>query len=180
MHDGILSKPGNHDVISQFVAGFRVSAAILAALLLANHGAGVNAQPAARRPLSIVDLAELPRLIDPQLSPDGQSVVYMLNRPDWKANRPMGHLWRQSVSGGAPVQLTNGDAGESNARWSPDGRSILFLMRGRDVPETQIHLLASGGGAAKELTRHATSVSAARSEERRVGKECRSRWSPYH
>src|SRR2546427_10855436 len=27
---------------------------------------------------------------------------------------------------------------------------------------------------------HATETSACRSEERRVGKECRSRWSPYH
>ena len=26
----------------------------------------------------------------------------------------------------------------------------------------------------------AAGISAARSEERRVGKECRSRWSPYH
>jgi len=28
--------------------------------------------------------------------------------------------------------------------------------------------------------RHCASFFAARSEERRVGKECRSRWSPYH
>ena len=33
----------------------------------------------------------------------------------------------------------------------------------------------------KELTLNATKgVSYTRSEERRVGKECRSRWSPYH
>src|SRR2546427_1540952 len=30
------------------------------------------------------------------------------------------------------------------------------------------------------FTPQKTSVSRARSEERRVGKECRSRWSPYH
>src|SRR5258708_27759824 len=29
-------------------------------------------------------------------------------------------------------------------------------------------------------TAHATASSRTRSEERRVGKECRSRWSPYH
>ena len=29
-------------------------------------------------------------------------------------------------------------------------------------------------------TEHGTSYNAYRSEERRVGKECRSRWSPYH
>ena len=34
----------------------------------------------------------------------------------------------------------------------------------------------------KELKEHAEHISQlkARSEERRVGKECRSRWSPYH
>src|SRR2546427_11343288 len=36
-------------------------------------------------------------------------------------------------------------------------------------------LIAAAGGAA-----HLPGVCAARSEERRVGKECRSRWSPYH
>ena len=31
-----------------------------------------------------------------------------------------------------------------------------------------------------ELSAMLASVSSSRSEERRVGKECRSRWSPYH
>ena len=37
---------------------------------------------------------------------------------------------------------------------------------------TQTHTVQAGETAA--------SIAAARSEERRVGKECRSRWSPYH
>src|SRR3989441_5025435 len=32
----------------------------------------------------------------------------------------------------------------------------------------------------KVITDHVSKVDLARSEERRVGKECRSRWSPYH
>ena len=31
-----------------------------------------------------------------------------------------------------------------------------------------------------EGSKHVEKIDAARSEERRVGKECRSRWSPYH
>ena len=31
-----------------------------------------------------------------------------------------------------------------------------------------------------DLLEYATAVRVGRSEERRVGKECRSRWSPYH
>ena len=36
------------------------------------------------------------------------------------------------------------------------------------------------GGNALQFPETATSGCASRSEERRVGKECRSRWSPYH
>ena len=32
----------------------------------------------------------------------------------------------------------------------------------------------------KEMTRQEKKAAQERSEERRVGKECRSRWSPYH
>ena|SRR5256885_14145155 len=37
-----------------------------------------------------------------------------------------------------------------------------------------------GGGDFKQPMVGSTSVGIGRSEERRVGKECRSRWSPYH
>jgi len=50
-------------------------------------------------------------------------------------------------------------------RISPDRRTYRFLLRG----EARFH---DGSPL--------TAYDAARSEERRVGKECRSRWSPYH
>src|SRR2546430_12342042 len=39
---------------------------------------------------------------------------------------------------------------------------------------------ASGGAVELSVEDEGPGVSKARSEERRVGKECRSRWSPYH
>jgi len=112
-------------------------------------------QPRPRRSFSIVSLAELPRIIDPQLSPDGRFAIYMLNRADWKTTRPVPHIWRQAVAGGPPTQITNTEAGENTARWSPDGQSILFSSRG------QLFVMPAGGGDAKQVTRHATGVSAA-------------------
>ena len=41
-------------------------------------------------------------------------------------------------------------------------------------------LLASTPEQTEELKSHVIEEAADRSEERRVGKECRSRWSPYH
>ncbi len=137
----------------------RLFVAAAVASIVSSAPTGRAQQPVTPRPLSIVDLAGLPRIIDPQLSPDARFVLYMLNRADWKANRQVPHIWRQGVGGGTPAQMTTGEAGEANARWSPDGRSILFLTRGKDGPETQIDLLPAGGGEAKELTHHASSVS---------------------
>jgi dipeptidyl aminopeptidase/acylaminoacyl peptidase len=104
------------------------------------------------RPLTLISLAEIPRLQDAQLSPDGRFVSYMVARADWKAGVPVAHIWRQSTGGGAPAQLTSGETSEALARWSPDSRSLFFLTRG------QIWLVAADGGAPRQLTRHATGV----------------------
>jgi dipeptidyl aminopeptidase/acylaminoacyl peptidase len=126
-----------------------VATAIAAAIAAAAAG---PAHAQGRRPMTLVDLAELPRALDPQISPDGRFVTYMLQRPDWSVSRLVPHIWRQDTGGGAPEQLTFGDSGEANARWAPDGATILFLRGG------QIWLLPCDGGEPRALTRHVTGV----------------------
>src|SRR5256884_3942496 len=58
---------------------------------------------------------------------------------------------------------TKGD----QATWSPNGKRIAFLDS-----DTYYAMDPTGIGGRQALFK--------RSEERRVGKECRSRWSPYH
>ena len=43
-----------------------------------------------------------------------------------------------------------------------------------------IGVIGAVGGNSDSNTTSSSSASASRLEERRVGKECRSRWSPYH
>ena len=52
-----------------------------------------------------------------------------------------------------------------------EGTTLSDLAKQVQKPQEPIILLAYMDGKLKELFR---------SEERRVGKECRSRWSPYH
>ena len=55
------------------------------------------------------------------------------------------------------------------------GWALLFVM----VPWPVTGALASGWKLSK-TTGAGITITNGRSEERRVGKECRSRWSPYH
>ena len=113
----------------------------------------------AQRPMGIVDLINIPRVADPQLSPDGASVLYTVSRPDWKASKRITHIWRQALAGGEPLQLTTGTESETAPRFSPDGRQIAFVTKRGDNEFAQLYLLAADGGEARQLTSHASAVS---------------------
>jgi dipeptidyl aminopeptidase/acylaminoacyl peptidase len=120
----------------------------------------LQAAPAlAQRPMSIVDVISLPVVSDPQLSPDGTQMVYVLAEADWKANKRISHLWRVRLDGTDAVQLTSGKEGESQPRWSPDGQWIAFVGKRDDAEHAQVHLLPMAGGEARPLTTHATAAS---------------------
>ncbi len=114
----------------------------------------------APRPMGIVDLLSVPRLTEPQISPDGRDVLFTKSDADWKSGKRITHIWRARVDGGAaPAQLTNGTENEEAARWSPDGRTIAFTTKRGENEFAQIYLLPVDGGEAKPLTRHASAVS---------------------
>ena len=55
---------------------------------------------------------------------------------------------------------------------------FITAMMNEDI--TDYHVAASQVSSSLIALDTSSSVSLTRSEERRVGKECRSRWSPYH
>ena len=130
----------------------RISAFVMAGLLCS---AGVAAAQT-RQAMSFVDVLELPSIQDPQLSPDGKQVLFVIDRPDWKGNRRVGHIYRINADGTSQVQLTFGERGESSPRWSPDGKAIVFTTRRDADTNNQIYLLNTEGGEARRLTTHPT------------------------
>jgi dipeptidyl aminopeptidase/acylaminoacyl peptidase len=133
-----------------------MKAFVAAVVLTFTSGAALAQSP---RPMGIVDLLNIPRLGDPQLSPDGKDVLYTRSEADWKTGRRSTHIWRAPVVAGNPVQLTNGSENENAPRWSPDGKTIAFTAKRGDDEFAQIYLLPTDGGEARQLTSHASAVS---------------------
>jgi dipeptidyl aminopeptidase/acylaminoacyl peptidase len=110
--------------------------------------------------MSFVDVLDMPLLQDPQLSRDGKYVAFVMFRSDWRANRPVSHIYRVNADGTGQVQLTFGERGESSPRWSPTGGTLAFLARRENDASTQIYLLDTLGGEARRVTTHATAPAA--------------------
>jgi dipeptidyl aminopeptidase/acylaminoacyl peptidase len=112
------------------------------------------------RPMTLVDVMNVPQISDPQVSSNGREVLYVRSEPDWKANRRIGHIWKVNSDGTGAIQMTSGADGENTPRWSPDGKTIAFIAKRDPAPEAvgQIFLISGAGGEARALTTHATVV----------------------
>ncbi len=78
-------------------------------------------------PLSIHDMLAMERISDPQVSPDGKRIVFVLRTTDLEANRGRTDLWLVGVDGNGLKRLTTHPQNDHNPRWSSDGQSIWFL-----------------------------------------------------
>jgi dipeptidyl aminopeptidase/acylaminoacyl peptidase len=83
------------------------------------------AQTPAKRPMTFADLQAMKRVSDPQISPSGKWVLFSVTDVSLEKNSKTNHLWVVPLAGGKEVQLTTG-SGESNGRFSPDGKSVMY------------------------------------------------------
>jgi dipeptidyl aminopeptidase/acylaminoacyl peptidase len=104
-----------------------------------------------KRAIKADDLYELTFVSDPQMSPDGKSVLFVKTRIDKSKNRYVGNLFTVDVATKAVKQWTQGEKPGGVGRWSPDGKTIAFVS-GREDPSGQIFLLPVDGGEARKLT----------------------------
>lgn len=84
------------------------------------------------------------------ISPDGNWFLYTLTSVDSAKNNRNTDLWMMSWDGAENIQLTNSPEGESNGKWSPDGKYISFVASRNG--SSQVYLLNRLGGEAIKLT----------------------------
>ena len=76
-------------------------------------------------------LLSLGRLSDPQVSPDRKKLLYGVSYTSIEENRSCRNLYISNIDGSDAVLATTSGKSISNARWSSDGKSVIYLMDGQ-------------------------------------------------
>jgi dipeptidyl aminopeptidase/acylaminoacyl peptidase len=136
----------------------RVTRVIVFGWILAVVSAAVPAAAQERRPMTAEDLWAFRRVSDPQVSPDGGRIVFVVTEYDVEANAGNADLYVVDAAGGAPRRLTRAEGSDVHPRWSPDGRSLYFLAARDGVEAPQVCRLPLEGGDPEVLTDYPAGV----------------------
>ncbi|HYE43044.1 MAG TPA: hypothetical protein VEA15_06575, partial [Caulobacteraceae bacterium] len=123
-----------------FARGRRIA---LAAGLAMAVGLGGAAASQGARPLTPESLKTWQWPGDPQVSPDGKRVAYVLQTSSEDGTKYLGDIWVVGTDGAPPRPLVTNPANDRAPRWSPDGRLLAFVSNrsGRN----QVWILESEG-----------------------------------
>ena len=102
----------------------------------------VAAQPAADTLLSLAHYFDLEQVGNPQISPDGKTIVYTRGWVDKVNDRWDNAIWVMNADGTKNRYLTKG----SNPVWSPDGTRIAYLAAAEEPKGTPSTVCSPCGG----------------------------------
>ena len=130
----------------------------IAIVILVSGQAVRAAEPATETGYLTIDhYFELAGVSNPQISPEGDWIAYVVNRSDLEEDKSRSRVWVIPARGGDPVAMTAEGESSSHPRWSPDGKYLSFLSA-RNDGQTQVWTLFRQGGEAVQLTDTAQSV----------------------
>lgn len=76
--------------------------------------------------------------MDPQVSPDGKTIVYVRRSMDRMTDRDVGQLWSIDTASGDHRPLVVSPEGASSPRWSPDGARLIYAGVSGGKPELRV------------------------------------------
>ncbi len=97
------------------------------------------------------DLRKIVRVSDPQISPDGKSIVCVVSRANYDENRFEPELVLIDVATRAQKVLIAKRKNLALPRWSPDGNALAFIAA-TEAGTAQIFITSANGGEERKLT----------------------------
>ncbi len=146
-YQGYRTRP--HHIAGALAGRILLTCVLLASCVVLEHGAKAQA-----RRIELADFAKVVAVSDPQISPDGKSIVYVVSRMNMEQDRNDRDLVLQEIATAARRALTHDRKDVRSPRWSPTGDRIAFLASVGPAKEekAQIFVLSMSGGDALKIT----------------------------
>jgi len=111
---------------------------------------GIARSETQKRNLIVDDVLAIKDVYDPQVSPDGKWIAFVVDVYNKRADEWNADIFMVPFGGGEAIRLSASEKEDNTPRWSPDNKWLAFKSkRGK---KKQIYLLNRNGGDAIQLT----------------------------
>ena len=110
-----------------------------------------------KRRITAEDIYNFKMVSDPQVSPDGESVAYVVTTIDEESNGYLASIYVTALDGSSTTRLTAAASRDTSPRWSPDGTHIAFQSNRSET--AQLWLTRVSGGEPWKVTDFDTGIS---------------------
>ena len=94
--------------------------------------------------LDPMDVFNLQYASDPQISPDGNRIVYVREFSDMMSDEHKSNLWIINFDGTNQRAVTTGNFSDGSPRWSPDGTRIAYISDRDGKPQIYVRWMDTG------------------------------------
>lgn len=124
---------------------------LIVILLCALVGHAPSVLALEKRPMTLGDIFRIKTVSEPQVSPDGKQIAFIVREANVNRNTYFTNIWTLSLSGDEPRRLTDETGNESVIRWSPDNQRLAFFSTKEGG--SGIWVMNADGSRLKRLTR---------------------------
>ncbi len=130
------------------------------AIVLTGSSFGQPGTPASgKKPFTFEDMMALKRVSSPVISPNSKWVLFAAVEVDLPANKKTTHLWVVPLAGGEARELPTTPAGETGGKWSPDGKSYLYISAAEGGQQVWLNSFDPNTGTAGSTPKKITNIS---------------------